>query len=169
MGFLRTSTHTQNSMQRGGFDDQMDRRSRRMVQHSSDLLGMQRNNMETRRKVAHLPSYRDFNVQSCPLVDLWGVLAMRINRTFSLPVSLAIRLKSCRNQSSVVSKAVKKYLDEKQIYSLGDIETRVLLSNLTSRNDTPEHIRVLIQQYFRDNKRWKPSASHLDAHVQCIV
>ena len=76
---------------------------------------------------------------------------MRINRTFSLPVKLAIRLKACRNQSSVVSKAVEKYLNEKQQYSLADEETRFLLASLTSRDDIPEHIRVLIQQYFRDN------------------
>lgn len=139
--------HTQNLMQRGGFVDQVDRRPRRMVQHSFDLLGMQRNNMETRRKVALLPSNRCFNVQSCPLVDLSGVLAMRINRTFSLPVPLAIRLKSCRNQSSVVSKAVKKYLDEKEIYSLTDIETRRLLAVVSSREDTPEHIKLLVIEY----------------------
>ncbi len=72
---------------------------------------------------------------------------MRINRTFSLPVTLAIRLKSCRNQSSVVSKAVKKYLDEKAIYSLGDVETRSLLASLTGREDTPEHIRLLVVDY----------------------
>ena len=72
---------------------------------------------------------------------------MRINRTFSLPVSLAIRLKSCRNQSSVVSKAVKKYLDEKEIYSLGDIETRRLLSAVSGREDTPEHIKLLVIEY----------------------
>ena len=76
---------------------------------------------------------------------------MRINRTFSLPVKLAIRLKSCRNQSAVVSKAVKKYLDEKQIYSLGDVETRSLLATLTSREDTPEHIRVLVVDYLNRN------------------
>lgn len=72
---------------------------------------------------------------------------MRINRTFSLPVALAIRLKSCRNQSSVVSKAVKKYLDEKEIYSLGDIETRRLLAAVSSREDTPEHIKLLVIEY----------------------
>lgn len=72
---------------------------------------------------------------------------MRINRTFSLPVPLAIRLKSCRNQSSVVSKAVKKYLDEKEIYSLTDIETRRLLAVVSSREDTPEHIKLLVIEY----------------------
>lgn len=76
---------------------------------------------------------------------------MRINRTFSIPVKLALRLKACSNQSHVVSKAVKKYLDEQQVYSLGDVETKQILSALTSREDLPEHIRVLIQQHFRDN------------------
>jgi len=76
---------------------------------------------------------------------------MRINRTFSLPVKLAIRLKACRNQSQVVSKAVEKYLNEKQKYSLGDEETRFLLASLTGREDVPEYLRVVIQQFFKDN------------------
>ena len=72
---------------------------------------------------------------------------MKINRTFSLPVALAIRLKSCSNQSSVVSKAVKKYLDEKDVYSLIDVETRHLLAVISGREDAPEHIKLLVIEY----------------------
>ena len=76
---------------------------------------------------------------------------MNINRTFSIPVASAMKLKAERNQSRTVAKAVSKYLNEKEGFSVGDVETRVILSLLTSRGDLPEHIRVIIQQYLRDN------------------
>ena len=62
---------------------------------------------------------------------------MRINRTFSLPVKLAIRLKACRNQSAVVERAVNKYLDEKDDFSLADVPTRQLLAALHARDLDP--------------------------------
>lgn len=60
---------------------------------------------------------------------------MRINRTFSLPVPLVIKLKSSKNQSRIVEKAVRKYLDEKEEFSLSDLPTRQLLSALSNRDD----------------------------------
>lgn len=76
---------------------------------------------------------------------------MNINRTFSIPVATAMKLKAERNQSRTVAKAVNKFLNEKEGFSVGDVETRAILSLLTSRSDLPEHIRVIIQQYLRDN------------------
>ena len=70
---------------------------------------------------------------------------MKINRTFSIPVKLALRLKAVRNQSALVSKAVYKYLDEKEEFSSSDIPSRSLLSAITNRDDVPEHIKVIIQ------------------------
>ncbi len=72
---------------------------------------------------------------------------MKINRTFSIPVALAIKLKTVRNQSALVSKAVSKYLNEKEDYSAGDMPSRGLLSAITNREDVPEHIKVVIQHY----------------------
>lgn len=76
---------------------------------------------------------------------------MKINRTFSIPVSIAMRLKSERNQSAVVSKAVKKYLDEKDDYDPTDLPTRRLMLILRQKDDCPQSIRVLIDDHFGIN------------------
>jgi phage-related protein len=70
---------------------------------------------------------------------------MRINRTFSLPVPLVIKLKTQRNQSAVVERAVSKYLNEKDEFSLMDIPTKQLLSVLTNRDDLSPIVRATIQ------------------------
>jgi hypothetical protein len=76
---------------------------------------------------------------------------VKINRTFSIPVSIAMRLKSERNQSSTVSKAVKKYLDEKDEYDPTDLPTRRLMLILRQKDDCPQSIRVLIDDHFGIN------------------
>jgi len=75
---------------------------------------------------------------------------MKINRTFSIPVKLALRLKAVRNQSALVSRAVYKYLDEKEEFSSSDIPSRSLLSAITNRDDVPEHIKVVIQLHLEN-------------------
>jgi hypothetical protein len=75
---------------------------------------------------------------------------MKINRTFSIPVKLALRLKAVRNQSALVSRAVYKYLDEKEEFSSSDIPSRSLLSAITNRDDVPEHIKVIIQLHLEN-------------------
>ena len=76
---------------------------------------------------------------------------MKINRTFSIPVKLALRLKAVRNQSALVSRAVYKYLDEKDEFSSSDMPSRSLLSAITNRDDVPEHIKVVIQLHLETN------------------
>lgn len=69
---------------------------------------------------------------------------MRINRTFSLPVPLVIKLKSSKNQSRIVEKAVRKYLDEKDEFSVSDLPTRQLLSALSNRKDIDDVLRAAV-------------------------
>ena len=73
---------------------------------------------------------------------------MNINRTFSIPVSTAMKLKGERNQSRTVTRAVNKYLDEKEEYSPSDLPTRQIMLVLRLREDCPEAIRTLIDAYF---------------------
>ena len=73
---------------------------------------------------------------------------MNINRTFSLPVATAMKLKAERNQSRTVTRAVNKYLDEKEEYSPSDLPTRQIMLVLRLREDCPQSIRVLIDDYF---------------------
>ena len=81
---------------------------------------------------------------------------MNINRTFSLPVATAMKLKAERNQSRTVTRAVNKYLDEKEEYSPSDLPTRQIMLVLRLREDCPQSIRVLIDDYF-DNLAAKQS------------
>lgn len=76
--------------------------------------------------------------------QLQGVFLMRINRTFSLPVPLVIKLKSSKNQSRIVEKAVRKYLDEKDEFSVSDVPTRQLLSALSNRDDIDDVLRAAV-------------------------
>ena len=69
---------------------------------------------------------------------------MRINRTFSLPIPLVIKLKSSKNQSRIVEKAVRKYLDEKDEFSVSDLPTRQLLSALSNRKDIDDVLRAAV-------------------------
>ena len=73
---------------------------------------------------------------------------MNINRTFSIPVATAMKLKGERNQSRTVTRAVNKYLDEKEEYSPSDLPTRQIMLVLRLREDCPQSIRVLIDNYF---------------------
>ena len=71
---------------------------------------------------------------------------MRINRTYSLPVSLVTKLSRERNQSRTVEKAVRKYLAEKEDYGLADIPTRQLLAALHARKLAPVLDAALLNQ-----------------------
>jgi hypothetical protein len=71
---------------------------------------------------------------------------MRINRTYSLPVSLVTKLSRERNQSRTVEKAVYKYLSEKEDYTLSDIPTRQLMAALMARKVDPVLDAALLNQ-----------------------
>ena len=69
---------------------------------------------------------------------------MNINRTFSLPVSTAMKLKGERNQSRTVTKAVNKFLADREDFSLGDVPIRNLMAALHAREDCPEHLKAIL-------------------------
>lgn len=69
---------------------------------------------------------------------------MNINRTFSLPVATAMKLKGERNQSRTVTKAVNKYLSDLQDFTLADVPIRQLMAALSSREECPEHLKAIL-------------------------
>tara|TARA_R100001163_G_C4997584_1_gene147946 strand:- start:40 stop:306 length:267 start_codon:yes stop_codon:yes gene_type:complete len=69
---------------------------------------------------------------------------MNINRTFSLPVSTAMKLKAERNQSRTVTRAVNKYLDEKDAFELGDIPIRRLMAALQARPECSDQLKAIL-------------------------
>lgn len=69
---------------------------------------------------------------------------MKINRTFCIPVATALKLKTARNQSALVARAISLYMSESETYSVSDLPTIQLMRVLVQRTDCPKHIRVLL-------------------------
>lgn len=76
---------------------------------------------------------------------------MNINRTFSLPVATAMKLKGERNQSRTVTKAVNKYLRDQEDFSMADVPLSQLMSALAARTDD-ESLKVLLYSKIKDLK-----------------
>jgi hypothetical protein len=90
-----------------------------------------------------MPLQLQFRVIMPKMLVTRGVDWMRINRTFSLPVPLVIKMKSLRNQSATVERAVSKYLNEKEEFELGDLPLFQLMSAVAARTDD-ESLKVLL-------------------------
>lgn len=81
---------------------------------------------------------------------------MNINRTFSLPVATAMKLKGERNQSRTVTKAVNKYLADREEFSLSDVPLFQLMSAVAARTDD-ESLKVLLYNKIKaSNSRKNP-------------
>ena len=72
---------------------------------------------------------------------------MKINRTFSIDYDLAQKLRNKPNQSRIVCKAVRRFLANQEQYTYSDLPTTRLLSEIRMRDDCPNHIKVLIDDY----------------------
>ena len=70
---------------------------------------------------------------------------MKVNRTYTMELRTLELLARKKNKSLIVNLAVRQYMKDELEFSLGDIPTRNVLTALTSRDDVPEHIRLLIQ------------------------
>ena len=82
---------------------------------------------------------------------------MNINRTFSLPVSTAMKLKGERNQYRTVTKAVNKYLSDREDFSLKDVPIWSLMSQVADRTDD-EALKVLLYNKIKElNSRKNPA------------
>ena len=58
---------------------------------------------------------------------------MRINRTFSIPIELVQELKKKHNQSETVTRALRKYLDDTEEYTLNEASDIIILNELRLR------------------------------------
>ncbi len=70
---------------------------------------------------------------------------MKVNRTYTMDLRTLELLARKKNKSLIVNLAVRQYMKDELEFSLGDIPTRNVLAALTSRDDVPEHILLLIQ------------------------
>ena len=69
---------------------------------------------------------------------------MKVNRTYSMDLSLVMELAKKKNQSLEVCKAVRKHLNDGDEFDLRDIETIQLLIALRTRFDIGSVQRNLI-------------------------
>jgi len=58
---------------------------------------------------------------------------MRVNRTFSIPVDLVYDLRKKPNQSETVTRALRKYLDDTEEYTLNEASDIIILNELRLR------------------------------------
>ncbi|GAG59505.1 unnamed protein product [marine sediment metagenome] len=72
---------------------------------------------------------------------------MKVNRCYTMELRTLELLARKKNKSLIVNLAVRQYMKEELEFSLGDIPTRNVLAALTSREDVPEHILLLIQSH----------------------
>jgi Na+/phosphate symporter len=69
---------------------------------------------------------------------------MKVNRTYSIDVDLVQALRSKRNQSATVCRALRLYLAGKDQYDLNEEESRRMLMYLRHRDDISEQLKAVI-------------------------
>ncbi len=69
---------------------------------------------------------------------------MKIARTFTIDYNLAVELQKKPNQSRIVERSIRRYLNADEDYSLEEISTKQLMAALHARDDTPRHIKIII-------------------------
>lgn len=67
---------------------------------------------------------------------------MKIARTFTIDYHLYQELRRKPNQSRIVERAVRRYLNGDEDFSVSEIPTRQLMAALLAREDIPEHLRL---------------------------
>lgn len=69
---------------------------------------------------------------------------MKVNRTYSIDVSLVHQLRSKRNQSAIVCRALKMFLAGDDEFSAHQVATKTLLASLQGRSDISEQLNAVI-------------------------
>ena len=72
---------------------------------------------------------------------------MKIARTFTIDYYLYQELRKKPNQSRIVERSIRRYLNADEDFSVAEINTIPLLSIVMEREDTPRQIKLLIQDY----------------------
>ena len=72
---------------------------------------------------------------------------MKIARTFTIDYHLYQELRKKPNQSRIVERSIRRYLNGADNFTREDIPTTYLLSELRLRDDCPESIKILIQAH----------------------
>jgi len=69
-----------------------------------------------------------------------------ISANISVDVASQLKGKTKGTRSRVVERALRAYLADKEAFDITDFPSRNLMAVLLSRDDIPEHIKVLLLQ-----------------------
>ena len=81
---------------------------------------------------------------------------MKVNRTYSIDVDLVQALRSKRNQSNTVGRALRLYLAGEDEFSIGDVPLTELMSAVAARTDD-ESLKVLLYGKIKAQKKSESS------------
>tara|TARA_R100000773_G_C4211554_1_gene111014 strand:+ start:716 stop:958 length:243 start_codon:yes stop_codon:yes gene_type:complete len=69
-----------------------------------------------------------------------------ISANISVDVAKQLQNKTKGTRSRVVERALRAYLADREAFNIGDYPTRNVMAALLSRDDCPEHIKILLLQ-----------------------
>lgn len=69
---------------------------------------------------------------------------MKMNKTFSLDLDLIHQLRSRRNQSDTICRALRLYLGGENEFSLSELRSRQLMAALHARGDISEQLKAVL-------------------------
>lgn len=69
---------------------------------------------------------------------------MKIARTFTIDYHLYQELRKKPNQSRIVERSIRRYLNGDEDFSILEIPTRQLMAVLQQRDDCPRHIKIIL-------------------------
>lgn len=69
---------------------------------------------------------------------------MKVNRTYSIDASLVQQLRSKRNQSDTVCRALRLYLAGEDEFDVTQLSTRRLMAVIHGRDDVTEQLKAVI-------------------------
>lgn len=72
---------------------------------------------------------------------------MKIARTFTIDYHLYQELRKKPNQSRIVERSIRRYLNQSDEFNREDIATMHLMSELRTRDDCPNAIKILITDF----------------------
>lgn len=70
---------------------------------------------------------------------------MKVARLYTISYSNVQRLNKVKNKSDTVNQAITKFFNEKEAFSLSNVETIVILNALLNRDDISPQLKAVLE------------------------
>lgn len=70
---------------------------------------------------------------------------MKVARLYTIDYSNVQRLNKVKNKSDIVNQAITKWFNEKEKFSMKEIDTRTILNGLLTRSDISAQLKAVIE------------------------